>query len=224
MTKRWPRAAARAWFDALPWQTGCNFTPSYAINQREMWQAETFDLAVIERGLSLASSLGMNAVRVHLHDLLWVEDAERWVQSPGIPTIAAVQGACVSGHYELALHCDLIVAAEDANFTWIEAKAAMAPLAGGLQRLAERVGRSRAISHVMLAQTLSAREAAALGIVAVVTPADGLQLQASELEVSYRKNKCDRRYALSALHRLRHIAAARRMISVAGWLRGEEQL
>ncbi|HVF93778.1 MAG TPA: cellulase family glycosylhydrolase [Sphingomonas sp.] len=79
MTKRWPRAAAQAWFDALPWQVGCNFTPSYAINQLEMWQAETFDLAIIERELSLASSLGMNAVRVYLHDLLWVEDAERFL-------------------------------------------------------------------------------------------------------------------------------------------------
>jgi hypothetical protein len=75
MTKRWSAKAAQAWFDTLPWQVGCNFTPSYAINQLEMWQAETFDLVAIDRELALASSLGMNAVRVYLHDLLWLQDA-----------------------------------------------------------------------------------------------------------------------------------------------------
>jgi hypothetical protein len=54
---------------------GCNFTPSNAINQLEMWQAASFDLPVIEAELALASSVGMNAVRVYLHDLLWAEDS-----------------------------------------------------------------------------------------------------------------------------------------------------
>jgi hypothetical protein len=67
--------AAHAWFDAQPWLVGCNFTPSTAINQLEMWQPESFDVDQIERELALASSLGMNAVRVYLHDLLWLQDA-----------------------------------------------------------------------------------------------------------------------------------------------------
>ena len=75
MIDRWTPAAAHAWFATQPWFMGCNFTPSYAINQLEMWQAETFDLRAIERELALAASLGMNAARVYLHDLLWAQDA-----------------------------------------------------------------------------------------------------------------------------------------------------
>lgn len=76
MITRWNSATARAWYAALPWHSGCNFAPSYAINQLEMWQAETFDLKAIDAELALAASVGMNAVRVYLHDLLWLQDAE----------------------------------------------------------------------------------------------------------------------------------------------------
>lgn len=76
MGERWTPEAAHKWFEAQPWLVGCNFTPSNAINQLEMWQASTFDLATIDRELALAASVGMNSVRVYLHDLLWAEDAD----------------------------------------------------------------------------------------------------------------------------------------------------
>lgn len=72
--QRWAAEAAQAWYARLPWLVGCNFTPSYAINQLEFWQEGTFDLDVIDRELAWAASLGMNAVRVYLHDLLWMDD------------------------------------------------------------------------------------------------------------------------------------------------------
>jgi hypothetical protein len=75
MRERWTAEAAAAWHGAQPWLMGCNFTPSTAINQLEMWQAATFDLPTIERELTLAASAGMNVARVYLHDLLWVDDA-----------------------------------------------------------------------------------------------------------------------------------------------------
>ncbi len=75
MTNCWTPERAHAWFQAQPWLVGCNFTPSNAINQLEMWQANTFDLSTIDRELALAASLGMNAARVFLHDLLWLEDS-----------------------------------------------------------------------------------------------------------------------------------------------------
>jgi hypothetical protein len=71
---RWTADAAQRWYADLPWLVGCNFTPSYAINQLEFWQAETFDPAAIERELEWAAALGMNAARVYLHDLLWHQD------------------------------------------------------------------------------------------------------------------------------------------------------
>ena len=73
---RWSEARANAWYDGRPWLVGCNFIPSTAINQLEMWQAETFDAATIERELGWAAGLGMNTVRVFLHDLLWDADPD----------------------------------------------------------------------------------------------------------------------------------------------------
>lgn len=80
MNQRWSVARARAWRAEQPWRVGCNFLPSTAINQLEMFQAETFDPATIERELGWAAGLGFNAVRVYLHDLLWVSDPDGFLQ------------------------------------------------------------------------------------------------------------------------------------------------
>ena len=50
---RWSIEKANEWYARQPWLTGCNFIPSNAINQLEMWQAETFDPAAIDRELGL---------------------------------------------------------------------------------------------------------------------------------------------------------------------------
>jgi len=67
----WPVARAEGWGREHPWLVGCNFSPSTAINQLEMWQAGTFDLPTIDRELGWAEGLGFNSVRVFLHHLLW---------------------------------------------------------------------------------------------------------------------------------------------------------
>src|ERR1700712_1285547 len=74
--RRWSARGARDWYAQIPWLVGCNFTPSYAINQLEFWQAETFDPIAIDRELAWAAALGMNAARVYLHDLLWMQDPQ----------------------------------------------------------------------------------------------------------------------------------------------------
>lgn len=73
---RWSIEKANQWQAETPWLVGSNFVPSTAINQLEMWQADTFDPETIERELGWAESLGFNAMRVFLHDLLWLQDAE----------------------------------------------------------------------------------------------------------------------------------------------------
>ncbi len=73
---RWPISKANCWYQKLPWLAGCNFIPSTAINQLEMWQAESFDLETIRRELGWAADAGLNAVRVSLHDLVWQADPE----------------------------------------------------------------------------------------------------------------------------------------------------
>lgn len=73
-SERWTVAEAAAWQQRTGWLVGCNYGPAYAINQLEMWQADTFDPAAIDRELSWAASLGFNSLRVFLHDLAWSQD------------------------------------------------------------------------------------------------------------------------------------------------------
>jgi hypothetical protein len=72
---RWSEADANAWYARQPWLVGANFVPSTAINELEMWQANTFDTVTIDRELGWAEGIGMNTMRVFLHNLLWEQDA-----------------------------------------------------------------------------------------------------------------------------------------------------
>jgi hypothetical protein len=72
----WSALKANAWYAKQGWLRGCNFQPSSAINQLEMFQAETFDTATINRELGWAEELGLNVMRVYLHHLLWTADRE----------------------------------------------------------------------------------------------------------------------------------------------------
>lgn len=73
---QWTKAEANRWSDRQPWLVGSNYTPATAINQLEMWQPETFDPVTIDRELALAGSIGMNTMRVFIHNLLWENDPE----------------------------------------------------------------------------------------------------------------------------------------------------
>lgn len=77
---RWSREQAWEWYEEQPWLVGCNYTPSTAINQLEMWQGETYDPETIKRELGWAHGLGFNTARVYLHDLVWVNDSEGFKQ------------------------------------------------------------------------------------------------------------------------------------------------
>jgi hypothetical protein len=76
----WTAERANAWYARQPWPVGSNFIPSTAINQLEMWQADTFDLATIDRELGWAEGLGMNTMRVFLHNLLWQQDSSGFLK------------------------------------------------------------------------------------------------------------------------------------------------
>lgn len=78
--QRWSAAKAKKWYAKQPWLVGANFTPSTAINQLEMWQAETFDTATINRELGWAEGIGMNCMRVYLHHVAWNQDAAGFKQ------------------------------------------------------------------------------------------------------------------------------------------------
>ena len=74
-TARWPEQKASAWYAQQPWLVGSNYVPKSAINQLEMWQEATFDPAEIDIEFTWAEAMGMNTMRVFLHDLLWQQDA-----------------------------------------------------------------------------------------------------------------------------------------------------
>jgi hypothetical protein len=76
MDTQWTETRARKWYEDKGWLLGCNYAPSTAVNQLEMWEAESFDPITIDRELGWAADLGFNTIRVFLHHLLWEHDAE----------------------------------------------------------------------------------------------------------------------------------------------------
>ncbi|MGB7281788.1 MAG: hypothetical protein WBE13_05955 [Candidatus Acidiferrum sp.] len=79
-TSRWTEEKAHDWYAQQPWLVGSNYIPSTAINELEMWQASTFDPKRIDKELGWAQSLGLNTMRVFLHDLLWKQDPDGFKQ------------------------------------------------------------------------------------------------------------------------------------------------
>ena len=76
----WSKEKAKAWYAEHPYRVGCNFQPSTAINQIEMWQSATFDAATIDRELGWAEELGLNVMRVYLSSVVWQNEPEAFKQ------------------------------------------------------------------------------------------------------------------------------------------------
>jgi hypothetical protein len=70
----WSSAKARDWYAKRPWPVGCNFVPSTAVNDIEMWQEDTFYTVTMERELGWAQGLDFNTVRVFLNYVVWKSD------------------------------------------------------------------------------------------------------------------------------------------------------
>jgi enoyl-CoA hydratase/carnithine racemase len=98
-----------------------------------------------------------------------------------VPLVAAVSGYAYGGGCELALACDLVVAAESARFSQAEIKVGIMPGGGGSQRLARTLGKHRAMEIVLTGRPVSAAEAEGLGFVNKVVPDDRWRAGALEL-------------------------------------------
>lgn len=97
------------------------------------------------------------------------------------PVIAAVAGYAMGGGCELALACDIVIAAESAQFALPEIKLAMLPGAGGTQRLPRAIGKAKAMDMCLSARMLNAQEADRYGLVSRVVPDADLQATALKL-------------------------------------------
>lgn len=106
----WSIEKAQAWGKNLPWLRGSDFIPGSAINQLEMWQAETFDPVTIDRELRWAENIGFNCMRVYLHHLAWEDDKDGFKQrireylsiadKHGIKTIFVIFDDCWNPVYQ----------------------------------------------------------------------------------------------------------------------------
>lgn len=99
----------------------------------------------------------------------------------GKPTVAAVQGFCLGGGCELALCCDLRIAAEDAQFGQPEINLGSTPAGGGTQRLPRLIGAGRALEWLMTGDRMPAAEAYRVGLANRVAPAAELQAMAMDV-------------------------------------------
>jgi hypothetical protein len=72
---QWTPGAASDWYAHQPWIIGANYIQSNTVNQIEMWQPETFDGDRIDLELGWAENLGINTLRVFLHEMLWEHDS-----------------------------------------------------------------------------------------------------------------------------------------------------
>ena len=99
----------------------------------------------------------------------------------GLPLIAAVRGVALGGGCELAMACDMIVAAEDATFGQPEIRIGVMPGAGGTQRLTRAIGKARAMELILTGRTMAAAEAQAHGLITQVVPSEATLDAALEL-------------------------------------------
>ncbi|MEM7325806.1 MAG: enoyl-CoA hydratase-related protein [Actinomycetota bacterium] len=95
------------------------------------------------------------------------------------PVIAAVNGVAMGGGFEIALACDLIIAAESALFALPEPRVGLAALAGGLHRLPREIGAKQALGMILTGRRVSAAEGQSLGFVNEVVP-DGEVVEAAK--------------------------------------------
>jgi enoyl-CoA hydratase len=111
------------------------------------------------------------------------DEFHRWERIKRIrkPIVAAVRGLALGGGCELAMACDLIVAAEDAQFGQPEIRLGVMPGAGGTQRLTRAIGKAKAMALVLTGDNIGAREAEAHGLVTRVVPAEATLEAALEL-------------------------------------------
>ena len=97
------------------------------------------------------------------------------------PTIAAIQGRAWNQGLEIALACDLRIAAEDATFGFSSLAEGLIPWDGGTQRLPRIIGRARAFDLLLTGRSLSAHEALEIGLLNAITPAKALESSALNL-------------------------------------------
>ena len=111
----------------------------------------------------------------------WQRDVWGLMLNLGKPSVAAVHGFCIGSGVEIALLCDLRIAAEDAIFAMPEVHLGMIPAAGGTQTLLRAVGPSRAMDLLLTGRQFGAHKALEMGLITRVAPSEMLLDEGWEL-------------------------------------------
>ncbi|MBB3900299.1 enoyl-CoA hydratase [Roseococcus suduntuyensis] len=144
------------------------------------YDADPAIAAIIITGSERAFAAGadIKEMQARTYPQVYFEDfiTANWEVVPTIkkPVIAAVAGFALGGGCELAMMCDMIIAADTAKFGQPEINLGIIPGAGGTQRLTRAVGKAKAMDLVLTARMMDAEEAERCGLVARVVPADQL--------------------------------------------------
>ncbi|MFC4076275.1 enoyl-CoA hydratase-related protein [Salinithrix halophila] len=133
---------------------------------------------VFAAGADIGEMADADSVRMLLSDQFAQWERIRRIHKP---IVAAVAGYALGGGCELAMACDMIVAAETAHFGQPEINLGVMPGAGGTQRLTRAVGKARAMEMVLTGRPISAGEAWEAGLVNRIVPLENLELEAMKL-------------------------------------------
>ncbi len=139
-------------------------------------------LAGSEKAFAAGADIG-DMAEASLLDMYERNNLARWMRVKAIrkPIIAAVSGFCLGGGCELAMHCDIIVASESAQFGQPEINIGVMPGAGGTQRLTRAIGKFRAMEMVLTGRFISAQEAHEAGLVSKVVAKEQFLAEAIRL-------------------------------------------
>jgi len=151
------------------------------------YDADPAIAAIIITGNEKAFAAGadIKEMQARTYPAVYFEDfiTANWEVVPTIkkPVIAAVSGFALGGGCELAMMCDMIIAADTAKFGQPEINLGIIPGAGGTQRLTRAVGKAKAMDLVLTGRMMDATEAERSGLVARVVPADQLMAEAMKV-------------------------------------------
>jgi enoyl-CoA hydratase len=132
----------------------------------------------VAAGVDLAEMAHASVIDVYL-----AAESVRWERLRHIrsPLIAAVSGFCLGAGCELAMACDIIVAAKNAVFAFPETKVGIMPGAGGTQRLTRAIGKARAMDVILSGRVVKAAEAEQWGLISRLVPARNVLTEAVDL-------------------------------------------